>query len=103
MDNNSETSKNSRDNDKKKKDGRIDPEIKAKILTLIKEGSVRVRDAAQTYSVSVKTIYTWLSQTMAPGQRNSTEVIRLRRENKALLELIGKLTAELQKSKKKSW
>lgn len=88
-----------------KKEGKhaIDPEIKTKILDFIKDGSVRVRDAAETYGVSAKTIYAWLSHTAAPGQKNSTEVIRLRRENKALLELVGTLTAELQKSKKKMW
>lgn len=60
---------------------------------MIKDGAVRVKDAAKTYGMSHKTIYMWLAQSAAPGQHNSTQLIRLRKENKALLELIGSLTA----------
>jgi len=81
----------------------VDPETKARVLESVRNGSVRVRDAAKTYGVNHSTIYSWLSQEAASGQKNSTEVIRLRRENKALFELVGQLTAEIQKSKKKSW
>lgn len=68
----------------------IDPEVKAKILDIVKSGSVRVKDAAETYEVDKRTIYGWLSQEASPEQTSSTEVIKLRRENKALLELLRK-------------
>lgn len=81
----------------------IDSETKQKILDLIKDGSVKVSVAAKTYSVSPKTIYGWLTQESAPTQTNSTELMRIRRENKALLELVGQLTHEMKRSKKKNW
>ncbi len=85
-------------------DGRsIDPEIKQKVLDLIKDGTVGVSEAAKTNNISPKTIYGWLARDASPIQTNSTEIIRLRRENRALLELIGKLTHGLERSKKKNW
>ena len=66
----------------------------------MKSGSVRVKDATSTYGVNHRTIYGWLSRSALPGQKNSTELLRLKRVNKALLQLVGKLTAKIQKSKK---
>ena len=100
---NKEEQVNSNNSDKEERRHSIDSETKMKILDLVKDGSVRVKDAALTYGVNHRTIYGWLSQSALPGQKNSTELLRLKRENKALLQLVGQLTAEIQKSKKKNW
>jgi transposase-like protein len=40
----------------------INPEVKQKILEAVKNGTMKVVDAAKTYGISAKTIYHWLTQ-----------------------------------------
>lgn len=77
----------------------IPKEIKEQILKRIKEEGVTVSQAAKDAGISTKTIYNWLrSKTLSDG--SVLEVSRLKRENKELLEIIGRLTHDLTKSKK---
>lgn len=77
----------------------IPKEIKEQILKRIKEEGVTVSQAAKDAGISTKTIYNWLrSKTVSDG--SVLEISRLKRENKELLEIIGRLTHDLAKSKK---
>ena len=78
----------------------IPKEIKEQILKRIKEEGITVAQAAQDAGISSKTIYNWMrSKTLSDG--SILEISRLKRENKELLEIIGKLTHNLTKSKQK--
>jgi transposase-like protein len=77
----------------------IAKEIKEEILKRIKEDGVSVKDAAMEHGISTKAIYNWMrSKGMASA--NILEISRLKRENKELLEIIGRLTHDLKRSKK---
>lgn len=78
----------------------ISKEIKEQVLKRIKEEGVSVTDAAKEAGISTKTIYNWLrSKTIRDG--GILEISRLKRENRELLEIIGELTHEVKRSKKK--
>lgn len=77
----------------------IPKEIKEQILKRIKEEGITVRQAAQEHGISTKTIYNWMrSKTLSDG--SILEISRLKRENRELSEIIGKLTLDLTRSKK---
>lgn len=78
----------------------IPKEIKGQILKGIKEEGVTVKQAADEAGISTKTIYNWMRSN--PVKDTSIlEISRLKRENRELLEIIGELTHEVRKSKKK--
>lgn len=78
----------------------IPKEIKEQILKRIKEEGVTVSQAAADAGISTKTIYNWTrSKTLSDG--SILEISRLKRDNKELLEIIGELTHNLKRSKKK--
>ena len=77
----------------------IPKEIKEQILKRIKEDGVSVADAAVEHGVSTKTIYNWM-RNKGVQSTNILEISRLKRENKELLEIIGRLTHDLKRSKK---
>lgn len=75
-------------------------EIKEQILKRIKEEGITVAMAAADAGVSTKSIYNWMrSKNLTDG--SVLEISRLKRENKELLEIIGELTHEVKRSKKK--
>ena len=77
-----------------------DPNIKAEILTKIRDHGMRVSEAANSYGISTKTIYTWLRTGVVDGNRSLIlELNRLRKENEQLYKLLGRATAELQRPK----
>ena len=78
----------------------IDPNIKAEILTKVRNEGMRVSEAASIYNVSVKTIYTWLRAGVVDGDKNLVlELNRLKKENEQLYKLLGRATAELNRPK----
>ena len=78
----------------------IDPKIKAEILAKIRDDGMSVSVAATTYSVSSKTIYTWLRSGVVDSTKNLIlELNRLRKENEQLYKLLGRATAELNRPK----
>ena len=77
----------------------ISKEIKEQILKRIKEDGVSVADAAAEHGISPKSIYNWM-RSKGMVSANILEVSRLKRENKELLEIIGRLTHDLKRSKK---
>ena len=79
---------------------RIAPEIKEQILNRIKNEGVSVVQAAKDHGISNRTIYQWLGgNAEAPSY---AEIGKLRRENKALLELVGEMTLKLSEPPKKN-
>lgn len=78
----------------------IPKEIKEQILKRIKEEGITVAVAAADAGISTKTIYNWMrSKTLRDG--SVLEISRLKRENRELMEIIGELTHNLRRSKKK--
>jgi transposase len=78
----------------------IDPQIKAEILTKVRDEGMSVSLAAATYNVSGKTIYSWLRAGVVDGNKNLIlELNRLRKENEQLYKLLGRATAELNRPK----
>ena len=71
----------------------IAKDIKDQILGRIKNNGETVSKLALEYSVSDKTIYTWLRK-KSDSSISFLEYARLKRENKLLLEIVGKLTLE---------
>lgn len=71
----------------------ISQDIKEQIISRIKNNGEAVSKLALEYSVSVKTIYGWLRK-QSDKQVSFLEHARLKRENKLLLEIVGKLTLE---------
>lgn len=78
---------------------RIPKEIKDEVLARVKQGQ-KVPDLALEYAISSKTIYNWLSAGVV-GEVSSLEFSRLKRERDDLLRLVGHLTLEVEKGKKK--
>ena len=78
----------------------IPKEIKEQILKRIKDEGITVAQAASEHGISTKSIYNWL-RSKTVSDVSVLEVSRLKRENKELLEIIGELTHEVKKSKKK--
>lgn len=76
----------------------IKKEIKEEILAKVKNGE-KVPDLARLYSIAPNTIYGWLSN-RASSEPGTLELSRLKRENQDLYWLLGRVTAELEKSKK---
>ena len=71
----------------------IADEQKQEIIKRIKEKGERVPDLAKEYGIVPKTIYNLLRKT-AQGPGALLELAKLKRENEALLKIIGQLTAD---------
>lgn len=71
----------------------IAEDIKDQIIGRIKNNGETVPKLAEEFSVSPKTIYTWLRK-KSESSISFLEYARLKRENKLLLEIVGKLTLE---------
>jgi transposase-like protein len=80
---------------------KISREIKEQILARIKNDGLSVLQAAEEHGVSTKTIYNWLGKGIT-SQPTIMEVSRLKRQNKELLELVGKLTMDLSNTQKRA-
>ncbi len=72
----------------------VTPEIRAKILSSIKDDGVTIADAAKTYSFTEETIRRWLRGTTDNAASSTSELQRLRRENGILKEAIGNLVLD---------
>jgi transposase-like protein len=78
----------------------ISKEVKDEILSKIKSGA-KVFDVSKDYGVSTKTIYYWL-RGKADSGASVMEVKKLKRENEELKAIVGALTMDLTKLKKRS-
>lgn len=78
----------------------IAKEVKEEILTKVKSGEP-VSSLSKQYGISDKAIYNWL-RGKAANKVSWMEFAKLKRENSQLKEIIGVLSLEVEKSKKKT-
>lgn len=78
----------------------IAKEIKDEILSKVKAGEA-VLKLSKRYGVSDKTIYNWL-RSKTTHKVSWLEHVKLKKENQQLKEIVGVLTLEVEKSKKKT-
>jgi transposase len=77
-----------------------DPHLKTKILAKIRDEGMSSAEASKQYGVPSKTIYGWLKNGVVDSNRSTIlELNKLRKENEQLYKLLGRATAEMQKSK----
>ncbi|MFZ2545209.1 MAG: hypothetical protein WAW80_04485 [Candidatus Saccharimonadales bacterium] len=77
-----------------------DRTYKDEILTKIRDEGLSVSAASTQYQLSSKTIYAWLREGVVDGNRNLIlENNKLKREIEQLYKLLGRATAEMQRSK----
>lgn len=76
---------------------RYSKEIRQEVLGKIRSGQ-KVSDVGKAYGINEMTIRGWLVRDTGSSAAETLEVSRLRRENEALLRIIGQLTyrAELR-------
>ena len=79
----------------------VSADVKKQILERLRNDGIPVAQLAQEHGLSSRTIYGWLSKgaTSAPTW---LELNKLKRENQALKELIGRITYEMSVAQKKS-
>ena len=77
----------------------LTPEQKQEIIIRIKEKGERVADLAKEYGVQPKTIYGYISRN-SQHSGNLLELSKLKRENEALLKIVGQLVVDQQLGKK---
>lgn len=73
-------------------------ETKQQIISRIKEKGEAVTSLAQEYGIRPKNIYSWLSR-QADSPNTVLELAKVKRENEALVAIIGRMVAD-QKLKK---
>lgn len=83
------------------KSHKVAREVKEQILNRIKNEGVSVSQAAEEHGLSTRTIYGWLRQ-KADGFPVMSDVLKLKRENSALKELVGEITLKLSETQKKN-
>lgn len=74
--------------------------VKAEILVKVKAGE-KVAELSKQYGISEQSIYSWLKQKVE-GMVSILEHNKLKKENDQLKQIIGVLTLELEKTKKKA-
>lgn len=79
---------------------KITAELKDEILGKVKLGE-SVSSLSRHYDISDKTIYRWLKEGVHTDV-SLYEYTRMRRENQQLKEIVGVLTFEFEKLKKKT-
>ena len=77
----------------------ISNEVKAEVLAKVKAGE-KVLVLSEQYGISAKTIYNWLKSRVT-NQISYREHKRVLKENEDLKKILGVLTLELERSKKK--
>jgi len=78
----------------------INSEVKNEILDKVKSGTT-VKEVAAQYGISDRTIYAWLKVGVV-DTISALEVGKIKKENQILKEIVGALTIELEKLKKKT-
>ena len=79
---------------------RIAPDIKEQIINRIKNDGVTVAQVAKDHGISDVTIYGWIAK-KTQGQPTLSEVIKLKRQNAELMQLVGEMTLKLSEAQKK--
>lgn len=74
-------------------------EVREEVLSKIRSGQ-KVMEVSKAYGINDMTIRTWLERDTESGSAQTLEMSRLRRENEALLRLVGQLTYDSDMQKK---
>lgn len=77
----------------------VSADVKQQILERVKNEGVPIAQIAQEHGLSNRTIYGWLSKG-AKGQPTWLEVSKLKKENRALKELLGRVMYEREVAQK---
>lgn len=80
---------------------RVAKDVKEQVLKRIKEEGVSVTQAAEEHGITANSIYRWLTKG-ASSSPSWLEVTKLKKENKALFELVGEVTMKLSAAQKKN-
>ena len=75
--------------------------MKTQIINRIKNDGISVVDAATDHGISENTIYGWIAKKVE-GQPTISEIVRLKKENRELLMLVGEMTLKLSEAQKKN-
>lgn len=78
----------------------ITPELRAKVLSAIKDEGLSITVAATNYGFTEDTIKKWLRGSADNAHTSSSELQRYKKENQILKELIGSLLLEKELQKK---
>jgi len=78
---------------------RYAPAVKEEVLGKIRNGR-KVAEVAREHGINEMTVRNWLERATTAGASEILEMSRLRRENEALLRLVGQLTYESEQQKK---
>lgn len=70
---------------------KVSPEVKEQIINRIKNEGLTVSEVAKDHGIPESTIHTWIARRVE-GQPTLSEVIKLKRENDQLKQLIGDIT-----------
>lgn len=76
------------------------PETRAKIISAVKDEGMSIPEASKTFSVSEYTLRKWLRKQTRNAHTSSSEVQKLKDENRALKELIGDIILRHKLNKK---
>ena len=79
---------------------RTAPDMKEQIINRIKNDGISVVEAAKDHGISENTIYGWIAK-KTDGQPTLSEIIKLKKENSQLLQLVGEMTLKLSDTQKK--
>jgi len=78
----------------------IDPQLKAEIVSKIRDEGLSVSAASTQYNVNAKSIYYWLRDGVVDGNRNLIlENNKLKKELEIAYRILGRLTAETKRPK----
>lgn len=83
-----------------KKYNRVAPEIKEQIIGRIKNDGLTIKQVAQEHGIPESTVATWIARKIE-GQPSLGEIIKLKKENDQLKQLIGDITLKLSETQKK--
>lgn len=77
-----------------------DPQLKAEIVSKIRDEGMSVAVASTTYGFNSKVIYSWLRDGVVDGDRNLIlENNRLKKELEIAYRILGRLTAKTDRPK----
>lgn len=78
----------------------IEASVKAEVIDQVRNKGVSVSEVARNYAINPRTIYGWLKQGVVDNDKNLIlENNKLKREIEQLYKLLGRATAEMQRSK----
>jgi transposase-like protein len=78
----------------------IDPAVKAEVVEQVRNNGMPVSEAATKYGITSRTIYSWLRKGVVNSDRNIIlENNRLKKELEIAYRIIGRFTADAQRSK----